>query len=95
MTNRFLLPRRALAAALAGSAALLLAACGDSPADPAAGPDTPPAAAEQVPATALASPDAYTRFAAGLSPSETGRPLTFDPAASAPPTSETAAPQPI
>jgi hypothetical protein len=81
-------------AALAAAGALLLAGCGDSPADVAGPPDTPPAAADEVQATAAASPGAYTSFAASLPPTETGRPLKLDQVPQAP-TSETASPQSI
>lgn len=72
---------------LAAAAALLLAACGDNPSD---APETPPPAGNEVPASATASPSAYSQYAASLRPSETAAPL--DVSHVTPPTSETEAP---
>ena len=72
---------------LATAAALLLAACGDSPRDEVA---APMAASDEVPASASASPSAYTQFAASLDNSETRSPLQVNKVK--PPTSETEAP---
>ncbi len=66
-----------------------LTACGGS--DNGSAED--PVAANQVPASAQASASAYTRFAAGLSPNETG--VGLDVNQTTPPTSETEAPQAI
>lgn len=71
----------------ATAAALLLAACGD---DPAEAPAMPPPASNTVPPSATASPTAYAQFAASLQPSDTAAPL--DVSNVTPPTSETAAP---
>ena len=54
--------------------ALLLAACGDSPQDIA--PTTPPPSNE-VPASAVASPRAYSTYAASLTKSETEAPVAL------------------
>ena len=67
-----------------------LAACGDNPQDMPSTP-VPPASADDVPASATQSPQAYTSFAASLPKSETAKPL--DISKTTPPTSETAAPQ--
>jgi hypothetical protein len=68
-------------------AALALAACSDGP--DALAPE-PPVAADEVPASATASPEAYTDFVAGLAPNEDREPLQVNGVV--PPTSETAAP---
>ena len=75
-------------AVFAAAAALLLAACGgdDHPADEPAPPE-----ATEVPASALASPTAYTQYAASLRPSETATPLGVS-LVTTPPTSESEAP---
>ena len=75
-------------------AGLALTACGGGH-DSSAVNDPPatPAAFDEVPASAKASAAGYTSFAAGLRKSETDRPL--DISQTTPPTSETAAPQPI
>lgn len=74
----------------AAAAALLLAACGDNPADAPPAPETPPATNE-VPASATATPQAFAHYAASLPKSETEKPL--DVSKLVPPTSETAAPE--
>jgi ABC-type glycerol-3-phosphate transport system substrate-binding protein len=74
---------------LALAAAALLAACGGGSSHEMAGPS---AANNEVPASATASPGAYTHFAASLEPSETSDPLDLRKVAS-PPTSETDLPQ--
>ncbi len=75
----------------AAAAALLLAACGDNPADAPAPPEPPPPPTNEVPASATASPQAFSHYAASLAKSETGQPL--DVSKVVPPTSETAAPE--
>ena len=65
-----------------------LAACGGSGSDP-----TPPVADNTVPASALASPAAFTGYVASLPASETAGPVDVNQAV--PPTSETDEPQPI
>lgn len=65
-----------------------LAACGGSGSDP-----MPPAADNTVPASALASPAAFTSYVASLPASETAEPVDVNQAQ--PPTSETDEPQPI
>ncbi len=72
------------------AAALLLAACGDSPQA-----DDPPAqvSSSDVPASALGSTTAYSQFAASLAKTETGKPLEINGVV--PPTSETADPIPV
>jgi hypothetical protein len=67
----------------------LLAACGDSPETA----DAPPAAANEVPASATASTRAYATFAGSLAPSDTHEPLDVNKVV--PPTSETEEPQAI
>jgi uncharacterized lipoprotein YbaY len=74
-------------ALIAAAAALLLAACGDNPAD---APETPPPEATEVPASATVSATAYAQYAASLQASETARPLGVNNVT--PPTSETEAP---
>lgn len=74
--------------AVFAAAAVLLAACGDNPAD---APEPPPPAVTEVPASALASPTAYSQYAASLQPSETATPLGMSLVTTAP-TSETEAP---
>ena len=64
-----------------------LAACGDSPLEA----EAPPAAADEVPASATASTRAYATYAASLAPSETGSPLEVNKVT--PPTSEWEEPQ--
>ena len=54
-------------------------------------PMTPPEATNQVPASALVSTEAFTRYAASLAPSETAEPL--DVSAVVPPVSETEEPR--
>ena len=71
--------------------ALLLSACGGSSSPEVEAP--PPVAANEVPATAFASTEAYTRFAASLSPSDTTEPLGLGTAAA--PTSDTEEPREI
>ena len=56
-------------------------------------PEVPPQADNQVPASALVSAEAYTRYAASLAPSETAEPL--DVSAVSAPTSETSEPLPL
>jgi hypothetical protein len=77
---------------LAGAGlALLLSACGGS-----SGPDPvvpPPVAAYEVPASAFASAEAFTRYAASLPPSDTTEPLALGTAAA--PTSDTDEPREI
>ena len=68
--------------------ALALAGCGGSSYDP--GPMTP---SNEVPASATASPAAYTTYAASLKASETADPVDVNSAK--PPTSETELPLPI
>jgi hypothetical protein len=67
----------------------LLAACGDSPetAEP------PPAAANEVPASATTSSRAYAAYAGSLVASDTREPLDVNKVT--PPTSETESPEPI
>jgi ABC-type glycerol-3-phosphate transport system substrate-binding protein len=72
------------------AAAALLAACGGGSSHEMAGPSD----ADEVPASATASPGAYTQFAASLQPSETGEPLEMRKVTT-PPTSETDLPQPL
>jgi hypothetical protein len=77
--------RLALVAALAAG----LAACGGS-----GGGDTPPVAdSNTVPATATASAEAFTGYAAGLAEDDRREPLNVD--GLVPPTSETAEPLPV
>lgn len=76
-------------AVVAASAMLGLAGCGGSDDGDAA----PPAAVTEVPASATASPLAYTQYVGSLATSETGAPL--DVSKVQPPTSETAAPSSI
>jgi len=71
----------------AAAAALLLAACGDNPAD---APPVPAPADNEVPASATASSMAYAQYAGSLKPSETASPL--DVSKVMPPTSETESP---
>jgi len=78
---------------LALGAALLLAACGDSPQDVAAPAPQPQANTAEVPASALGTPTAYAQFAASLVKTETGQPLDVNGVT--PPTSETADPIPV
>lgn len=68
------------------AAAALLAACGG-------GSDGPAAVADTVPASATASPEAFTRYAASLPEDDRREPLRVD--GLMPPTSETAEPLPI
>jgi len=75
-------------AVCAAAAALLLAACGDNPAD---APEAPPPPSTEVPASALTSPTAYSQYAASLQRSETANPLGVS-LVTTPPTSETEAP---
>ncbi len=75
-------------ALVVAAATLLLAACGDSPQADMSEP--PPAATREVPASATASPAAYTQFAATLPKSESDEPL--DVRKVTPPTSESEAP---
>lgn len=77
---------------LALGAALLLAACGDSPQD-VADPAPPPQSTGDVPASALVTATAYSQFAASLVKTETGKPLEVNGVV--PPTSETAVPIPV
>jgi hypothetical protein len=77
-------------ALLAAASTLLFTACGGLHDEPAPAP-TPSAG---VPASATASPTAYTQFAASLTNSETAEPLSLD-AVTIPPTTETADPQPL
>ena len=77
-----------LSAALASA---VLAACGGGGGS--SEPEVPPPADNQVPASALVSADAYTRYAASLAPSETAEPV--DVSAVIPPTSETREPLPL
>jgi hypothetical protein len=77
--------RLALAALVAASA--LLPACGFDNTETPLPPATP---ANQVPASATASPLAYEQYVGSLAPTETGQPL--DVSNVVPPTSETAAP---
>ena len=74
-------------ALIAAAAALLLAACGDNPAD---APEAPPPASTEVPASATASPMAYSQYAGSLPKSETASPLGVNNVT--PPTTETEAP---
>ena len=69
-----------------------LAACGDNPQDAPPAPVTP-TSADDVPASATASAQAYTSFAESLPKSDTAQPLNVSK--TTPPTSETAAPQPL
>jgi ABC-type glycerol-3-phosphate transport system substrate-binding protein len=81
--------RQARSALIALAAGVALAACsGGNGYDE--GASTPQAATE-VPATALASPGAYTEFARTLTNSETAKPLGVNTVVM-PPTSETAMP---
>jgi uncharacterized lipoprotein YajG len=73
---------------LAAGAAVLLAACGDSP--PAELPAPPAAGANAVPASATASIASYAQYAGSLPKSETDEPL--DVSQVVPPTSETELP---
>ena len=70
----------------------MIAACGGS-SDP--GPETPPppVASNEVPASATASTEAYTRYAASLLPSETAEPLDVSKVVA--PTSESEEPREI
>src|SRR6478736_374488 len=72
----------------------LLVACGGGGSD--AGMDAQPAAANEVPASALASPAAYTQFAVGQArgSSETDEPLSADKVL-VPPASESSEPDPV
>jgi hypothetical protein len=72
------------------AASMLLAACGGSDRSEAV---AEPAVIDTVPASASASPLAYTEFARALVASETAPPLQMD--AVAPPTSESDAPLPL
>ena len=74
-------------ALMAVAAAALLAACGDSSQYT---PATPPAASNEVPASASASTMAYAQYANSLPKSETQAPL--DVSRVTPPTSESEAP---
>ena len=70
-------------------AAAALSACGSSSSDDLP-PTLPPASNNEVPATAFASPGAYSSFAGSLASTETGDPLILGAAAA--PTSETEEP---
>jgi uncharacterized lipoprotein YajG len=75
---------------LAAGLALLLAACGDNP--PAELP-APPAASNEVPASATVSITSWSQYAASLTKTETGQPLDVNKVV--PPTSETDLPLPV
>lgn len=80
MTNRLMLSALMLSAGLA--------ACGGSDDAPAPMPPAPPpAASNEVPASAMASPMAYSQYAGSLAASDTTEPLDVDKVV--PPTSET------
>ena len=72
------------------SAALLLAACGG---DDGGGAAAPPQAANEVPQSALASAEAFSRFVGSLPASDTGEGLVLRGAAA--PVSNTSEPMPI
>lgn len=74
------------------SLALGLAACGGGNDPPA--PPVPPAAAHEVPASALASVPAWSDYIAALPMSDTGPPLEIADDA-APPVSDTDPPRPL
>ena len=71
--------------------ALLLSACGGSSSPEPEAP--PPVAANEVPASAFVSAEAFTRYAASLAPSDSTEPLGLGTAAA--PTSETEEPREI
>jgi len=70
-----------------GAATLLLAGCGGG------GDDLAPAVPDTLPASATASPEAFTQYAAMLPEDDRREPLKVD--ALVPPTSETAEPAPV
>jgi hypothetical protein len=76
---------------LAAGAALVLAACSDSPSGVV--PSAPQAAINAVPPSATASPASYSQFAGSLAKTETGLPLDVSQVVA--PTSETEAPIPV
>jgi hypothetical protein len=72
------------------TAALLLAACGG---DDGGAPAAPPQALNEVPQSALASADAFSRFVGSLPASETDEGLVLKDAE--PPVSDTGKPMPV
>lgn len=88
MRHRTSRTRTALLAALCATA--LLAGCFDSDDDVA---EAPPTADTGVPASATASPRAYTQFAASLPADDRAAPRHLEGVQ--PPTSETAEPEPL
>lgn len=72
-------------------AALATACGGGSDAEPVA--PQPPVVDNEVPASAMASNEAFTRYAAGLPASESAEPVSLDKLV--PPSSETTEPQEI
>ncbi|MBN8511082.1 MAG: hypothetical protein J0L57_21035 [Burkholderiales bacterium] len=73
----------------ATSVALLLAACGGDD----GGPPATPQAMSELPQSALASAEAFSRFVGALPPSDTGEALELKDAQ--PPASETDEPVPV
>jgi len=76
-------------ASIALGLCVLLAACGDSPETA----EAPPAAANEVPASATTSARAYAAYAGSLVASDTHEPLQVNKVT--PPTSETESPESI